>query len=69
MAPKRAVCLALRRNDFGAFATDSTGKLDVFGHDGDTFGVDGAQVGVFKETYKVSFAGFLKGHDGRTLET
>ena len=44
MAPKGAVCLALRRIDLGAFATDSTGKLDVFGHDGDTFGVDGAQV-------------------------
>ena len=47
MAPKRAVCLALQRSNLGAFVTDSTGKLDVFGHDGDTFGVDGAQVGVF----------------------
>ena len=27
-------------------ATDPPGQLDVLGHDGDTLGVDGAQVGV-----------------------
>ena len=30
---------------------------------------DGTQVGVFKQTHEVSFAGFLKGHHGRALET
>lgn len=39
------------------------------GHDGHTFSVDGAQVGVFKETDQVCFAGFLESHDGRALET
>ncbi len=34
-------------------------QLDVFGHDGDTFGVDGAQVGVLKQTHQVSLTGFL----------
>ena len=29
--------------------TDAAGKLDVLGHDGDTLGVDGTQVGVLEE--------------------
>ena len=51
------------------FATDTAGQLDVLGHDGDTLGVDGAQVGVLKETDEVGLAGFLEGHDGGALET
>ena len=52
-----------------SFTTDPAGQLDVLGHDGDTLGVNGTQVGVFKQTHEVSFAGFLKGHHGRALET
>ena len=40
-------------------ASDATCQLDVFGHDGDTLGVDGAQVGVFEQTHEVGFASFL----------
>jgi hypothetical protein len=47
----------------GSLATDSTSQLDVFGHDSNPLGVDGAQVGVFEETYKVSLGCFLKSHD------
>ena len=54
--------------DLGTLSTDSAGKLDVLGHDGDTLGVDGAQVGVLKQTNKVSLASLLEGHDGRALE-
>ena len=36
--------------------TDAVGQLDVLGQDGDTLGMDGAQVGVLKETHKVSLA-------------
>jgi hypothetical protein len=32
------------------FSTDATSKLNVLWHDSDTLGVDGAQVGVLKET-------------------
>ena len=39
----------------GTFTTDTSGQLDVLGHDGDTLGVDGAQVGVFEETDQVGF--------------
>jgi len=55
--------------DLGAFATDTASQLDVLWHDGDTFGVDGAQVSVLEETDKVGFAGFLEGHDGGALES
>ena len=51
------------------FSTDAASQLDVLGHDGDTLGVDGAQVGVFEETYKVGFASLLQGEDSGALET
>ena len=44
---------------------DATGQLDVFGHDGHTLGVDGAQVGVFKQTHQVGLAGLLHGERNR----
>ena len=49
-------------------ATDTAGKLDVLGHDRDTLGVDGAQVGVLEEADQVSLAGLLQSHDGGALE-
>ena len=52
-----------------SLSADSAGQLNVLGHDGDALGVDGAQVGVFKQTNKVSLASFLKGHYGGALET
>ena len=52
----------------GAFSADSTGELDVLGHDGDPLGVDGTQIGVLEQTDQIGLAGFLKGHHGRALE-
>ncbi len=52
----------------GTLTTDAAGKLDVLGHDGDTLGVDGAQVGVLEEADEVSLRGLLEGHDGGALE-
>lgn len=46
--------------NLSALATDSPGKLDVFRHDGDTLGVDGAQVGVFKQAHQVCLTGLLQ---------
>ena len=46
--------------DLSPLASDASGELDVLGHDGDTLGVDGAQVGVLEETDQVSLGGFLK---------
>lgn len=55
--------------DLCSLPTDTTGKLDVFGHDGHSFGVDSAQVGVLEETDQVCFAGLLEGHDCAALES
>ena len=65
----RLFCLTSQTRNLSPFATNTSGKLDVLGHDGDSLGVDSAQVGVFKKTDEVSFAGFLQGHYCRTLET
>ena len=35
---------------------------------GDTLGVDGAKIGIFKEGDEVSLHGFLEGTDGRRLK-
>jgi len=43
--------------------------LDVLGLDGDTLGVDGAEIGVFEERDEVGLNGLLEGTDGRRLET
>lgn len=73
MALKRAffvVCRGQpeRPNRLSALAADTAGELDVLGHDGDTLGVDGAQVGVLEQADEVGLAGLLQGHDGRALE-
>ena len=60
-APKRAVVIEFRASkSLCSFTTNSAGKLDVFGHDGDSLGVYSAQVGVFKQANKVRFGSFLQ---------
>ena len=43
-----------------SLSLDSSGQLNVLGHDGDSLCMDGAQVGVFKQTYKIGLCCFLK---------
>ena len=57
-----------RRDRLRAFATDAAGQLHVLGHDGDTTGVDGAEVGILEETDEEGLTGFLHSHNGRRLE-
>ena len=52
----------------GALSPDAASKLNVFGHDGDTFGVDGTQVGILKQSDQVSFSCFLQSQDSVALE-
>jgi len=59
----------LRLNYLSTFSTNSSCQLDILGHNGDTLGVDGAQVGVFKQTNQVGLRCFLKGTNGCALET
>ena len=56
------------RKHLSTLSTDAAGELDVLGHDGDTLGMDGAQVGVLEKSHEVSLAGLLEGHDGGALE-
>lgn len=51
-----------------ALTTEAAGKLDILALDGDTLGVDGAQVGVLEERDEVSLDGLLEGADGGALE-
>ena len=51
-----------------ALATQATGQLDVLGLDGDTLGVDGAQVGVLEEGDEVSLDRLLESANGGALE-
>ena len=67
VAPRGAVCFEIS-SFLCSLAADPACKLDVLGHDGDSLGVDGAQVRVFKQTDQVSLAGLLKGHHGGALE-
>lgn len=60
---KRHVVIDLR-----ALTTEAAGELDVLGLDGDTLGVDGAQVGVFEKGDEIGLDGLLEGTDGRRLE-
>ena len=52
-----------------SLTTKTTSQLDVLGLDGDTLGVDGAQVGVLEEGDEVSLNGLLESTDGRRLES
>ena len=51
-----------------ALATEAAGELDVLALDGDTLGVDGAEVGVLEEGDQVGLYGLLESTDGGGLE-
>jgi len=55
--------------DLGTLSSDSSGQLDVLGHDCDPLGVDGTQVGVLEKSDQISLASLLKGPNGGTLES
>ena len=56
-------------NHLSTFATDTASQLDVLWHNGDTLGVDGAQVGIFEKTNQVSLASLLQSQDSWALES
>ena len=43
-----------------SLSTDSSGELHVLGHDGDSLGVDGAEVGVFEKADEIGFGSMLQ---------
>lgn len=51
-----------------ALTAEATGELDVLALDGDTLGVDGAEVGILEEGDEVRLDGLLESADSRALE-
>ena len=51
------------------FTTNAASQLDILWHDGHSFGVDGAQVGILEKSDQVGFGSFLQSADSCTLET
>jgi histone H3 len=58
-----------KTNFLSAFASDSSRQLDILRHDGDSLGVDRAQVGVFEQANQVRFGRFLQRQDRGGLES
>ena len=50
------------------FPANPSCQLHVLWHDGDTLGMDSAEVCIFKELYKISLTRLLQGHHCGTLE-
>ena len=44
-------------------SSDSLGELEISGHDGDSLGMNSAEVGVFEKRYQISFSSFLEGQN------
>ncbi len=53
----------------GSLATESAGKGDVLGLDGNTLGVDSSQVGVLEERDEVGLGSLLESANSGRLET
>jgi len=49
------------------YAPDSSGELNILLHDGDTLGVDGAQIGVLKQVHQEGLGSLLERKDGLGL--
>jgi len=58
-----------RKEHLSALPTNAACQLDVFGHDGDTLGVNGTQIGVLKQANQIGLTGLLQSPNGCTLET
>jgi len=49
-------------------SADAFGELEIFGHDGDSLGMDGAEVGVLEQGHEIGLGRFLEGQNRLTLE-
>ena len=53
----------------GSLSTDSTSKLDILRHDGNSFRVDCTQVGIFEKSNEIGFGSFLESQNSGRLKT
>jgi hypothetical protein len=51
---------SVKLRGLGPLTTDTPSELDILGHDCDTLGVDGAQVGVLEKPDQVSLGSLLQ---------
>ena len=49
-------------------STDSSGEVEVLGHDGDPLGMKRAKLGVLEEPDDIGLRGLLEGEESRRLE-
>lgn len=57
-----------QQDTLSSFTTNAPGQLNVLGHDSDALGVNGAQVGVLKQTHQVSLSCLLESENSVALE-
>lgn len=57
----------LKRSE--SFSSDSSGELEVFSHDGDSFSMDCTEVSVFEKSDQVGFCSLLECQNCRGLES
>jgi len=62
-------CLLCERGLLAAFSPKAACQLDVFRHDRDAFGVDGAEIGVLKEAHQIRLRSLLQRQNRRALES
>jgi hypothetical protein len=56
-------------DELGTLSTNTTGKLNILGHDSHTLCMDSTQVGILKESDKISLSSLLKSKYSGRLET
>lgn len=52
-----------------SLSANSTSKLDILRHDGNSFGVDSTQVSIFKKSNEIGFGRFLQSKNSSGLKT
>ena len=68
---EKQVCQASQRSMeplSGPLPANSSGELDILGHNGHPLSVNGAQVRVLEQPHEVRFGSFLEGQHGGALE-
>jgi len=54
--------------DLSPLASDSSCKLNILRHNCNSLSMNSTKVGIFKQTNKISFSGFLKSRNSAALE-
>ena len=61
MVLKRTEMFVFGGGALRTFSSDSPGQLDISGHDGDSLGMNGTQIGVLEQTDEIGLCCLLTG--------